>query len=51
MFDIVAPHQDKLPLPVEIEGIDNSETGLSRPAPARHVKPAAKGKAKNEQNQ
>lgn len=32
MFGIVAPHDDQLPLPVEIERIDNAEPGLARPA-------------------
>jgi hypothetical protein len=51
MFDIVAPHQNELPLPVEIEGIDNSKAGLTCPAAAWHMKPTPKCKTKDEQNQ
>jgi hypothetical protein len=51
MFDIVAPHEDKLTLSVEVKGIDNPEARLTRPAAARHVQPAAESQPKNEQNQ
>jgi hypothetical protein len=51
MFDIVAPHEHELALPVEVEGIDHAEAWLPRPAAARHMKPAAESQPKNEQNQ
>ncbi|HYP58487.1 MAG TPA: hypothetical protein VEQ35_09415 [Beijerinckia sp.] len=40
MFDIVTPDDDKLTLPVEIEGIDDAESRLPSPAP-RHTKPSS----------
>jgi len=51
MFDIVTSHQDKLTLPVEIEGIHNTEARLTCPAAARHVKPASEYQTNYKQNQ
>jgi hypothetical protein len=48
MFDIVAPYEDELALPVEVEGIDHAEARLTRPAAAGHMKPAAESQAENE---
>jgi hypothetical protein len=48
MFDVVAPHQHKLALPVEIKGIDHAKTRLTRPAAARHVNAPPEGQTENE---
>ncbi len=37
MFDIVAPHQQQLALAIEVEGLDEAETQLPRPRPARNA--------------
>jgi hypothetical protein len=41
MFGIITPDDDQLALTIEIEGIDNPEPRLPRPA-ARQAKPPAK---------
>jgi hypothetical protein len=38
MFGVVAPHDDQLALAVEVEGVDNAETRLTRSS-ARHAQP------------
>jgi hypothetical protein len=38
MFDIVAPHENELSLPVETESVHKTKSRLSRP-PARHAQP------------
>ena len=32
MLDIIAAHQNQLPLPVEVVGVNNTQAGLTRPA-------------------
>jgi hypothetical protein len=44
VFDIVAPDNDKLALPVEIESIDDSEARLTgTPSAAGHAEPPPEG--------
>lgn len=35
MLDVIAPHDHELPLPIEIESVDDAETGLPAPAGPR----------------
>jgi hypothetical protein len=51
MFDIVAPHENQLPLPVEIKRIDDAQTRLTCPSTASHMQPAAKSQTEYEQDQ
>jgi hypothetical protein len=51
MFDIVAPNDNKLPLPVEIEGIDGPKPRQPSPSIARQPDPSSKGHAENHGNQ
>ena len=50
VLGVVAPHDDKLALTVEIESIDNAEPQLP-PAAAGHPQAAAEGQAEDKQNQ
>jgi len=50
MFDVVTPDQNELSLTVEIEGVNDAEARLPCPAAARHMEPAAKGQAEDEQD-
>ncbi len=50
MFGVVAPHDDELTLPIEIEGIDDAQTRLTR-SPARHAEAAAKQHPDDDEDQ
>lgn len=47
MFNIIAPHDDKAPLVVEDEYIDDPKAGLPRSAVAGRPQLGAKSKARN----
>jgi hypothetical protein len=49
MFDIVAPDDHELTLPVEIEGVDDAKARHSRPAASRHAQPAPEDQAKDDE--
>jgi hypothetical protein len=50
MFDIVAAHNDQLPLSIEIEGVHDAQPHLAGAAPL-HAKPATESQSKNEENE
>jgi hypothetical protein len=47
MFNIVASNNNKLALPVEVEGIDGPKPRLPGPSVARQPEPSSEGKAEN----
>ncbi|HME85772.1 MAG TPA: hypothetical protein VKG91_14785 [Roseiarcus sp.] len=50
MLDVVAPHQNKLPLPVEAERVHETQSRLSRPSP-RDAQPVGEHESvQNRQN-
>jgi hypothetical protein len=49
MFDIVAADDDELPLPVDLEGVDDTEPLLAG-APARQFDPAAENHTKQDED-
>ncbi len=51
MFDIVAPNDHELAMPVEIEGVDDAKPRHARPAAGRRLQPASESEAKNEKDQ
>ena len=50
MFDIITPHQDELPLPINIEGVHHAQTGLAGPAARRTNPPGEKSAHDQQQN-
>jgi len=51
MFNIVASNNNKLALPVEVEGIDGPKPRLPSPSIARQPEPSSEGKAENHRKQ
>jgi len=51
MFNIVASNNNKLALPVEVEGIDGPKPRLPGPSVARQPEPSSEGKAENHRKQ
>ena len=51
MFNIVASNNNKLTLPVEVEGIDGPKPRLPGPSVARQPEPSSEGKAENHRKQ
>ena len=48
MFDVIAPHQDKLTLPVNIEGVHHAQPRLAR-TPACRTHPPGKERSHDQQ--
>ncbi len=51
MFNIVASNNNKLALPVEVEGIDGPKPRLPGPSVVRQPEPSSEGKAENHRKQ
>jgi hypothetical protein len=51
MFNIVASNNNKLALPVEVEGIDGPKPRLPGPSVRRQPEPSSEGKAENHRKQ
>lgn len=51
MFDIVAPHQHELTLPINVESVHNPQTRLTGPTAGRTDTPGEEGAHDQQQNQ